>query len=218
MNTSSIFLLNSGGNNFEDVPKDIYVDTCFWQEAYGKNTTYGASCQQFLRECALNDTTLYRSTLVTEEIAHVISKATIKDYATQSKIKIPRFPNGGVDNKLLTNNVLKENPDIVLTISNEINRINGIIDSITEPLPYEHNENFQKNVERLSLEYKYRVDTADVKHILIPHMYGINNTLTVDIDYVYAQNLNIFAVPTSKYKREAKYKIYPVLDFDANKF
>jgi predicted nucleic acid-binding protein len=218
MNTSSIFMLNTNGNNFGDMPRDIYIDTCFWNEIYGLNTTYGTYCKQFLRECAVNNITLYRSPLVKEEISHVIKNSTIKDFVKQNNIVAPKYKNGQINNKALFESVIQLDPNIVQTIRDEVYRVHTIIDSLTEHLPYEHDEEFQDSINNMTYKYDYRIGTADVKHILIPHMYGINNIATVDIDFAYAENLNVFVPPTYAYSQEVKNRTNTMLAYDENKF
>ena len=221
MNQSSIFLIGENSNNFTTFPEEIYVDTCFWNQAYGtsnSNNNYSSYCSNFLVDCATNLTTIYTSGLVKEELIHVIKRETIKQVAKDNNVQFPTYPNGSINIKELLRRVKSVDNKFDNNLNEEITRVLNIIDSVTEYLPYEHDEEFDQDLLNLLHLSQYNIDTQDAKHILISHMYGINNIATVDGDFAALDNLNIFAPPTLKYKSEHKKRENTYNSFDEDKY
>ena len=123
MNEASIFLLEKSKGKYEfDFPEAIYVDTCFWNEAYGKSSNKQGKqeCVDFLAECAGHGTVLYVSGIIYDEIQHVFKRTLIDMAVKEHSISVPKYANGVNDYKKLFDIVKQRVPNIKNKIDADI--------------------------------------------------------------------------------------------------
>ena len=219
MNQASIFLLSKKGRKYEftDFPKDLYIDTCFWNEVYGVgNISFRTNCADFLIDCAGNDTAFYTSGVVHEELMHVIKNSMIKEYAYSHNIKVHRYKDNSINMKKLFESVYNSFPNIVQDIDSEIKRIRNIIDEKTYFLEHINNEEFIDDVNKLIASTNYQINTADAKHVLIAHYNEINSFATLDGDFWMLDNANIYAPPLDFYNINRLGRRNTFLKYDSN--
>lgn len=219
MNESSIFIVQKKGNRYEfpSLPTDLYIDTSFWNEMYGSgNITYRFDCTEFITDCVKNGTTLYSSSIVHEELTHIIRNSMIKETAKDMAINIPRRNDNSIDMKKLYDKLMFQDKAIAQKIEAEIKRIRGIVENTTEFLDHTEDQEFLDDLDKLTSMTEYRINTADVKHVIISRTYGINSIATKDGDFWLLDNANIYVPPVPYYHTLMLGRKNTYLKFDEN--
>ncbi len=205
-----------------ELPEAIYVDTCFWNEAYG--TSYDKlgrqECVDFLTYCTTNKIRLYVSGIIYDEVQHIIKKSLIDKALNETKINKNEFKyrDGSINSKRLFEEICRAKTSLIDDINLEIQRILNLIDEIAEFLPYECNKEFNDEVIRVYKEFKYEIGVSDVKHAVVCHCYGLNSIATRDGDFWIFDNINIYSPNNEKIKMEIVDRKNVLLPFDDNKY
>ncbi|WP_238906618.1 PIN domain-containing protein [Clostridium sp. YIM B02506] len=220
MNKASIFLLEKKADKykFNKIPEAIYVDTCFWNEAYGHNSTYGKDCRDFIEHCANNGTILCTSGVVFGEIQHITKKAFLEEYAKREKIIVPKYRNGTYNMKLFYENLIETNANIAEQIDVEIDKINNSIKKYSMELDYDGNESFTRQIRDIQRNTKYIIGERDATHVAIYHNNEINSVATIDGDFWSLDNQNIYTVPNPNYRTKILDRANVFLDYKENKY
>lgn len=206
MNQSSVFTLDKKNNNygFEDLPKDIYIDTSVWNMIYGSNNTSN-SCKMltgFIGDCIDNGGRLYSSGIVHEELNHIIAKEIFRSKEAELKNligKLPRYSNGDKNEKGIEQLIIERFPNVLTDIDNSINQMLQFVEENSIFLEYEETKDFNELVRKLRKDTNYGLGTRDAKHALVAHTYEINSILTCDGDFTYLDNMNVYTLPSEKY-------------------
>ena len=222
MNNSSVFTLDRKGNGFDIVeyPKDIYVDTSVWNKIYGSENTSQSKVllTDFMADCIENNSKFYSSGVVHEELAHIIKEDIIRQEFDRNNYKLHKYPDGAIDIKDRNRQVLSRNPSIKHNITININNAINFVMQSSEFLEYEETEEVMKKMLEIMEKSDYTLDTRDIKHVLVAHMYGINSILTCDGDYAAFENLNVYVPPSEKYSKIKMGRANVLLPFEENKF
>lgn len=222
MNESSIFLLSKTGNkyDFPQLPSGIYLDTSYWNEAYGSgnNSTFRYEFHEFIKDCTANGTEFFTSGLVREELIHINRNAILKESVDRLGVKPVYYPNSKkINYKQLYEDTLKKNSNLPAEIDSEINRIWGIVSSISTFLPHENNENFSDEVHDLIRRKDYKLDTMDAKHAVVAYMWDVNCFGTKDGDFWLLDNCNIYVPPVPSYRNQMLGRANVYINHDPNK-
>lgn len=218
MNNSSIFFIEPTGNNydFDQFPKDLYVDTCFWNKAISINSGKTHYFRDFITSAIDNGTTLYTSGLVTNEIMHITKKALIAEQMNKYDFKMPYNHNGEIDYKRLFEILKEYDPNIVSEIDSKIHSILNGIDKLAVSLDFENNQEFQMEALKVVELSDYIIGSIDAQHIALAHMYEINSIATADGDYCCLDNANLFVPSSEKYKIGRLSRKNVLLPYDNN--
>lgn len=225
MNQSSIFLIGKKNNNYEfnQFPDNLYVDTCFWNEVYGKgNNTYRSECSEFLEDCASNGTKLLTSGIVETELKHVIKNSMVADSIKPLHISLSnrkfQYPNGSVNYKKVYSEILKKDPEFALKIDDEIKTVLSQIKKVSIFLNFDNNQEFGQEVDKVLRNTDYIMGSYDAEHVVISHMWSTNSIATIDGDYWTLDNTNIFTPPKSEYKNIRLPRANVFLPYDKDKY
>lgn len=218
MNQSSIFTLEKTGNtykNFEEFPRDLYVDTSAWIKAYSSNSSYNP-IREFMSDCLESGTVLYHSEVVLSEIVHVNEKSFYDEYYDEYKNRAKY--DGYVNTKKLRELINKDYPEILSDIKKSQNELINIIQTTSEMLEYEGDVKTIEEIIKIREASGNILGVNDAKHVYIARQYGINSFLTADADFAALDNDNIYVLQNEKYSKEKIGRDNVVLEFDSTKY
>lgn len=223
MNESSIFLIGKKNDKYEfnDFPKSLYVDTCFWNEVYGNtNSSYRRECSNFLEDCVSNNVQLLTSGIVNTEMKHVVKVSMMQEAIKNLNIDVHRFRyrDGNTNYKEVYQEILKIDAEFPDKISNEVNRVIKEVGRVSSYIDLEHDEEFDNEVDKVLKLTKYIMGSYDAEHTVLSHAWMTNSIATTDGDYWPLDNANIFVPPKSEYRNKRLGRRNILLPYDENKY
>ena len=218
MNEASIFTLEKSGNtykNFDEFPKDLYVDTSAWIKAYSSSSSFNP-VREFMGDCLENDTTMYHSEIVLTEVVHVNEKAFYDRYYDEYKKKAKY--DGYINQKKLRELIHREHPEILNQIKDSQNKLVHIIQMSSKILEYEGDAKTFDEILKIREASGNVLGVNDAKHVYVARQYGINSFLTTDGDFIALDNDNIYALQNERYAKEKIGRNNVFLKFDPLKY